>query len=177
LQEFIKKAYRVDDFQITGGPNWLDSDGFVVEASAGRAATHEELVRMLQSLLAERFGLTLHRESKDMSIYALVVAKNGPKIHELKEGDPIAIPKQRPGTAVWYTNGDVHDFAAFITRVAGRPVIDKTGLKGRYAIWLEKDPDEDLFTAVEENLGLKLEPQRAPVEIIVIDRAEHPSAN
>jgi uncharacterized protein (TIGR03435 family) len=178
LKEAIEEAYGVRDYQLSGGPNWLDSDAYAIEATAGRAASSGELRLMFQSLLASRFKLVFHRETKELSVYALVIGKNGPKVHELKDGDPF--PEFRPpskGSRLMYSNSDLPGFAAMLSQTAGRPVLDKTGLTGHYVIRLESEPGEDILTAVQEELGLKLEPAKAPAEILVIDHAEKPSEN
>jgi bla regulator protein blaR1 len=228
LQMFINAAYRIDDNQISGGPSWLKSDHYDIEAkmdSATADALHKlsedqsrlERQRMLQALLADRFKLTIHRETRELPIYALVIAKNGPKIQEAKPGDTypngIKGPDGRAGAGMIFMSGrgsvtgqgiPISDLVRFLSRQLGRKVEDKTGLTGKYDLTLQWTPDESqgamfkgpspepqgsasppppdatgpsIFTVLEEKLGLKLESQKGPVEILVIDHAEKPSEN
>jgi bla regulator protein BlaR1 len=232
LKMLIRVAYHVQDFQITGGPPWLASDRYDIEAKSPlpdgdvRTMTEEQRERdfdrrklMLQALLADRFKLTLHKESKEAPIYALVVAKNGPKIKEAtaEELGPPPDPKDlrdKPnpkgpfrGQGIRMGRGELTGQAAKLSFLAdvlsnqpevGRTVLDKTGLAGAYDFTLKWSPEEpqgpgfkgpgdappppdpngpSLFTALEEQLGLKLESQKGPVEILVIDHAEKASEN
>ena len=192
LADMITVAYGVRYEQISGGPNWLASEHYDLEARAetGAPLTRDRAMAMLRTLLADRFQLKLHRESKETPVYELVVAKNGP---EFKPSAPDA----KPG---WFTRGvatgqlhmeasraTMEALARQLTRSAGRPVLDKTGLAGDYTFtleWLPADgaaaPDSNtstVFTAVHEQLGLKLNPARDPIEMLVIDHAEKPRAN
>ncbi|MCL5745355.1 MAG: M56 and DUF3738 domain-containing protein, partial [Acidobacteria bacterium] len=229
LKMLIRMAYGVQDFQITGGPGWMNSDTYDVEAKEpGRAdavspmnmdenqrkADEERRKRMVQALLADRFQLKLHRETKDLPVYALVVAKNGPK---LKESE-IPADAKGPGPGGKFRgmmmgpgqlSGDgatLEFLATALSNTLGRPVLDQTGLKGLYDFKLQWTPDEgqrrmmmvmkggpgagsgdappppdasgpSVFTAIQEQLGLKLESKKGPVEILVIDHAEQPSEN
>ncbi|MGB2662896.1 MAG: TIGR03435 family protein [Candidatus Acidiferrum sp.] len=227
LQMLVKIAYGIDDNQISGGPNWLSTDHFDINAkmdSATADALHKltedeakpERQHMLQVLLADRFKLTFHRETKELSIYELVVAKNGPKLQEAKPGDtyPNGIKGPdgvgRPGVMrmgrgeVTGQGLPVSALARLLTQQLGRTVIDKTGLTAKYDFTLKWTPDESeaamfrgadpgpqgststtsadssgpsIFTAIQEQLGLRLEAQKGPVEILVIDHAEQPSEN
>jgi uncharacterized protein (TIGR03435 family) len=158
---------------------------------------------MLQALLADRFNLIIHREYKDVPVYMLVVAKNGSKLHEAKPGDTYANGIKSPdGTlggpgrlifGVVRGQGQVTGqgvtlarFVVALTDELGRPVLDKTGLTGIYDIALKWNQDDDshqesggpsLFTAIQEQLGLKVESGKGPIEIIVIDHIERPSGN
>jgi uncharacterized protein (TIGR03435 family) len=142
--------------------------------------------------LADRFNLTLHRETKDLPVFALVVAKNGPKLHEVKAGDPPP-PAGSPDIAL--NRGHIAIRAGMPvlvwtlsrSRDVDRVILDKTGLTGTYDFdlkWTPEGKGEDLsdsgpsiFTAIQQQLGLKLEPQKGPVEIIVIDHVQRPSEN
>jgi uncharacterized protein (TIGR03435 family) len=158
-------------------------------------------MRMLRKLLEERFHLTFHRERKEMPIYALTVAKGGPKLKEATvapggpEGPPPLVFVLSPdGVTLPGRYASMAEFASVFQRAAlDRPVVDRTGLTGRYDFDLEWTQDEsqfggalkapeiptkpDLFAALQQELGLKLEATRGPVEAIVIDRAERPSEN
>lgn len=191
----IRLAYDVQNYQVSGVPERLikaeESNYFDLEARAAgeTALTVDQAQAMLKTLLAERFQLKLHRETKDLPVYALVVGKSG---HKLKtEAICETPPKLDPDNPmVGMTNckpiRSMAQLAVDLTGYQGvdRPVVDRTGLTGLYAFsvrWgLENArvvPNPDIFTAVQEQLGLKLEPQKAPVEMLVIDRAERPSEN
>jgi uncharacterized protein (TIGR03435 family) len=192
LKFCIGWAYGVKDYQISG-PGWLDSEHFDIVAKAERGALEDRLRLMLQSLLTERFKMALHRETKELSVYALTVVKEGAKIHEVK-----ADGKSRTGGGRGHLIGQkisMPELADLLTlagqRELGRPVIDKTGLKGVFDITLSWTPESppptagndtgqaatenapalDIFRALQQ-LGFRLESQKGPVEILVIDRAE-----
>jgi uncharacterized protein (TIGR03435 family) len=175
----IREAYGVKDYQLTGGPGWLDSDRFDVEGKADGAADAAQLRAMLRTLLAERFKLVVHRETREMAAYNLVAGKNGVKFPEIKPGEPPPAPPPLKEGAV----GTM--FAANFTALAdmlsspdllGRPVLDKTGIVKNYLIAIQYGPDEDMVTIVQDQ-GLKLESVKAPIEFVVIDHAEKPDAN
>jgi len=200
VRRLIQTAYRIKDYQISGGPSWLGSDLYDVTAKPETPPTQEQLMLMIQSLLAERFQLVLRRDSKEMPVYGLVVTKNGPK---LKAGDESApkIIRVRRGLLT-APQGNMPMLADQLSNVLGRAVIDRTGLSGRYDLKLEWVPDEyqvamfgamgvpegfgapppdwhgpTLFTALEEQLGLRLESQKGSVEMFAIEHIERPSAN
>jgi uncharacterized protein (TIGR03435 family) len=137
---------------------------------------------MLRALLEDRFHLQTHRASQEMNYYSLTIGKSGSKLKELRPGDPVPAPSFGPGTpsSMMMTNGSVARFAASLARNLGRPVIDRTGLSGNFHIMLaftpatslSGDPGPDIFTAIQEQLGLKLEPQKGPVDILKVDRAD-----
>lgn len=205
LRGMITFAYDVRDFQISGGPGWLGTERFDVMARPEHAAAEglqdlskmtddqrktvrEQMGERLRALLADRFQLVVHKETKEQPIYALVVSKNGAKLKEAK-----AEVGARQGMSM--NRGRLEGMAApmemlgqTLSNVTGRPVIDKTGLTGKYDFVLEWTPDmaatgdsapvgPTIFTALQEQLGLKLESQKGPIQNIVIDRAEKPSEN
>lgn len=195
LKALIVEAYRVQPFQVTGGAGWLDLDEFDIDARAANASTRAQFDAMLQALLAERFHLVLHRETKELRVYMLLVDKGGPKLHPTT-GEP------RPSTSPQNFHGDMRQFANLIsiqlsiptiddpTRPAIAsgppvPVVDKTGIEGNYDISVDLPPRDlggDSFTrwqrALQDQLGLKLENQKAPVEVLVVERADRvPSGN
>ena len=188
LKSCIQRAYNVRSYQISGGPGWLADDRYDVIAKAEGLATRGELIRMLQALLIERFKLKFHFETKERPIYSLVVAKNGPKIKEVKddgEGLEIGGDVQHPLTA---RNISMTQFAATLSRLQqlDSPVIDRTGLKGVFNITLDfmaddaPSPDRaspSIFAALTEQLGLKLDASKGPVQVLVIDHVERPSEN
>lgn len=200
VRKLIQMAYSIKDFQISGGPGWIGSDFYDINAKPSAPATQEQLAAMIQSMLAERFQLVIRRETKEMPVYALVVSKGGRKLKEADEAAPKIIRIRRG--LLTAPQADMSLRAAQLSNFLGRAVIDKTGLTGRYDLKLEWVPDEyqvamfsgmgvpegfgappadwhgpSLFTALEEQLGLKLESQKGPVEMFAIERVERPSAN
>jgi uncharacterized protein (TIGR03435 family) len=208
LKSLIQSAYDLPPIRIEGGPAWLTTARFDIAAKAddalGERLSHldskaEALAKqqMLQALLAERFRLAVHTESRVQPVYELVVAKHGPKL----------TPTKAEGTS---SNGGygrltikggentMEVLAEQLSRNVGRIVVDKTGIQGRYELTLTWAPDEmrtprpdgsvavssaynssapSIFTALQEQLGLKLVPAKAPVPILVIDHADLPSEN
>jgi bla regulator protein BlaR1 len=200
VRRLIRVAFDIKDFQVAGGPNWIGSDLYDIVAKPPAPANHEQVLKMIQSLLADRFQLVIRRETKEMPVYALVVAKNGPKL-KAADGSAPKVIRIRRGLLT-APQGETRLLADMLSNFLGRNVIDKTGLTGKYDLKLEWVPDENqvamfagmgvpegfgaplpdwhgpsLFTALEEQLGLKLESQKGPVETFVIERIERPSAN
>jgi uncharacterized protein (TIGR03435 family) len=135
---------------------------------------------MLQTLLAERFKLVVHRETKEMPVYALVVEKNGPKFHEWNEGDPVPEFGSGGHPNTFRDVGPMQRLVDVLTGgldPVGRLVLDKTGLAGVYLFYVEWDDGEDFLPAMQQQLGLKLEPQRGPVDNLAINHIEKPDAN
>jgi uncharacterized protein (TIGR03435 family) len=200
LRDLIMLAYEVDPRQIAGGPAWAATDLYDIDAVAADGVQIDDLREeaIFKELLADRFRLTFHREQKVMPVYVLVVAKGAPK---LKVADPNAPPNgascQHLGQCS-FENEPIQHFSRWMQLVMDKPVVDKTGLAGMFDFSLTWTPDESqftsmgihvppptdnpnappgLFTAIQEQLGLKLEPQKVPAEILVIDHVERPSAN
>jgi hypothetical protein len=193
LKQLIAFAYDVRDFQVLSGPGWLDSARYDILAKAdhedgpaefrdmndAQQKTAAERTReRLRMLLAERFQLVIHRESKDVPVYALVVGKSGPKLEDSKEGI------------------SMRQLANMLSGHLRKPVLDRTGLAGKYKFRMSWTPDlsargpdgpgnanladsagPSIFTAVQEQLGLRLESTKGPVEIIIVDRVEKASEN
>lgn len=223
LKFLITFAYDVRDFQVSGGPGWINSDRFDIMAKSERNGPEseapedmrkmsdaqmktgvEQMRAKLQALLADRFQLTIHHESKDQPVYALVIGKNGSKLKEseVKQGGDRR-RMMRMGRSELNAEGVAMDMLTnTLSNVLGRPVIDRTGLKGNYDFKLAWTPDPgqaggfggppppgveappppdpngpSIFTAVQEQLGLRLESQKGPVDLIVIDRVEKLSEN
>jgi bla regulator protein blaR1 len=217
VQDLIREAYGVDVTQISGAPNYVTADKYDIEAKMDGSAADAirklspdqrelEMQRMLQTLLADRFKLTLHRETKDLPVYEMVIAENGPHLQEAKPGDtyPNGIKgpdgRSMPGL---FRGGPgeltgqgvpIGVLAKALTQRLGRNVLDKTGLAGNYDFTLRWTPNDGgpapdntvtpessgsaaIFAAIQEQLGLKLEPQSAPIQILVIDHVEQPSEN
>jgi uncharacterized protein (TIGR03435 family) len=190
LEGLIMEAYHLEAWQLSGGPAWRDTDRFEIIAKApGEASPTPVQVReMLRSLLEERFKLKVHRETKEGPIYALVVEKNGPRLKKSTASDlSYSAGGPRGVVKLIFKKVSMNFFANQIASQAqlGRPVLDRTGLAGEWDFELTfvqgaASPDSDLpdlFTALREQVGLKLESQKGPVEKLIIDRAERPSAN
>lgn len=176
---------------IKGGPDWVmfGDARFNIEAKAEDPAktTREQLLRMLQALLAERFQLKFHRETVDRPGFAMVVAKNGPKLNEAKGDRAAAVfggkaqVKPIPGQPISLTarKYSMTMLAGLLSRIGPGPVIDKTGLRGDYDFTLAWDESSgpSLSTALNEQLGLRFESQKVPVSLFVIESAQKPTGN
>jgi uncharacterized protein (TIGR03435 family) len=178
----IAYAYDVREFEVSGGPSWVGTEEYDIVAKPQGEASNARILAMAKNLLAERFNLTLHHESKEMPVLALTVAKVGPRLHrsEAKGGPEIRGGRGRlVGRKV--TMGMLA--AQLAGRVLDRAVLDRTEIAGEFDIDLEWTPDENpgpgpsIFTALQEQLGLKLETQKGVVDVLVIDHVERPSAN
>lgn len=220
LKDLILSAYHVHDFEVTGGPAWIDSDLYDIDAKAERPPTPSPQFanlqwRRLQTLLHNRFNLTIHRETKELPVYELMVAKGGLKaqpatcIQRITGDTNIAPDKKQSdycgpagfGKGRIEASGAAMAFLAYmLSNELSRPVVDKTGLHGDFQIHLAYAPDApaaslgapgprpadaaatvdlgpDIFTAMQEQLGLKLQPAKGPVEVLVIDHVEKPTEN
>jgi uncharacterized protein (TIGR03435 family) len=186
----MQRAYGVMDWNVTGGPGWIRTDRYDVSAKAivQGNLTEAQLRPMLQALLAERFKLRLHQSSKEMSGYALVVGKNGPKVKASVDGEEHADSFRLNATGLSGQGIKMEDFARYVAGKLGLVGVDKTGLKGVYdfkAEWTveadQADPRDALrfavFTALQEQLGLKLAAQKITVQMLVIDSVEKASEN
>jgi uncharacterized protein (TIGR03435 family) len=188
LKTLLMNAFRVNEYQIAGGPKWIDSAKFNVDAKLPAGAPMSEAPLMMQAMLAGRFKLSAHRETRTLREYALVVAKGGPKFGKPDEGDHNGVVTSQSDIRITGYGRPISDLARMLVDAANAPVIDRTGLKGQYDFDLKFGPllttprqgDDDLpsiFTVVQVQLGLKLQPIKGPVEVLVIDRAEMPTAN
>ena len=220
LRDLVRIAYQVRDFQVFGGPAWIVADGYDIEAKGKSDLPGSSLPHLIQSLLRNRFHLKFHRETKELPVYLLTVAKGGPRVHESRVGPcpqfkwEIGQFTSKPCTAVGggpnqqlnhtldavgISISGAQGLIEFLVGNLDRMVIDKTGLRGTYDLHLEwdrrataeilesggpgsppktairEDAGPSLFAAVEEQLGLKLESGKGPVEVLVIDHAEKPS--
>jgi uncharacterized protein (TIGR03435 family) len=201
LQMLIEEAYSVQTFQVSGGPRWIGDSRYSIVAkppasSKSSALTppypkwppNEEQRSMLQTLLADRFHLQLHREMKEGPIYMLTVGNKELKLKPAKSADDypwVGSPGGGAisGTGMAGTNAPMQLLAARLTGYLKRPVQDRTGLKGSFDFKFEYAADDNqpdiiasIFNSLQE-LGLKLEPAKGPVETLVIDRAEKPAEN
>lgn len=229
LKMLIKDAYGLDNSQISGAPKWIGAERYGIEARIDNDTAAElnkldenqrKLIqkRMLQALLATRFGLVTHYEVKELSVYSLAIAKNGPKLQEAKPGNdyvnglktasgatvgPHMMLMRLGGGQIGGQDVSLDLLVKQLSSQLGGIVLDNTGLTGKYDFNLKWTPDtarssmiepmvseqqpmddnlsdsfhSSLFTAIQEQLGLKLEPQKSPVKILVIDHVERPSAN
>jgi uncharacterized protein (TIGR03435 family) len=222
LKMLLRQAYNVQDFQVVGGPEWLASDRFDVVAKASEEGINFETMRpLLRSLLADRFKLKVHNETRQMPIYALVKARSdgtlGPSMKPSSAdcaalmgrrggGPPPAPPAPgQPGDCSFIIGigkmsvggMPISNLATALSPMVGRIVLDKTGLTGNYNYELTYSPEQlsglppvlngtavtvdpnmpSIFTALQEQLGLKLDPDKGPVDVLVVDSAEQPTAD
>lgn len=224
LLTMIVQAYGVSPYQISGGPSWLTTDFYDVEAKMDPSVADAlktlgpdqlKLARqhMLQALLADRFGLKVRNEIKDGPVYFLVIGKNGSKMQDAKPDAALQLTGpdgggitgvirkglgSGGGTKAIATSVNIPYLTRYFSQLLRRPVLDKTGLTGIYDFTLDFVPDAgaspvssptddntlppdpggtSIFTAIQQQLGLKLEPGRGPVETLVIDHVERPSGN
>ncbi len=202
LKALIIEAYQIQEYQLAGGPGWLDSERFDITAKGPSNTRRSEVYRMLQTLLTERFGLALHRETKEMSIYSITVDKNGPRMSKADDGECGEPTRDHPCGGFNMSNRShlqgehvsVGQLADMLALVMGRVVVDNSGLKNNFNIKLDWTPDDfqsrgserpdapvaaeggpNVFAAMREQLGLKLESRKGPVEMLVIDRVEKPT--
>jgi uncharacterized protein (TIGR03435 family) len=182
LEQLIQAAWHINTGLLFGTAAWMESDRFDIDAKvAGNSSFEEDLV-MLRALLADRFQLRFHREVRQLGTQALVVAKGGPKLQASKDQDQ----KERVNTRATEISGVAIPFGHFVSILAaqlGYPITNQTGLSGKYDLALKyiRDDSPDAGTssvfAALEDLGLKLETRRGPVEVFVIDSAERPRRN
>ena len=208
LRRLIAAAWNLPPRAVSGGPGWVDSDRYDILAKPpGQARPNtDEQMAMLRDLVTDRFHLTFHREPKDFSIYVLTVAKGGSKLKESAApagGQPeivnVVYPEKDGGFILRLParNATMAQFVSMLQRgMFDRPVVDKTGLSGRYDFDLEWSPDEtqfegqlarppdagpptkpSFFEAVQQQAGLRLEAARGPIQTIVIDKVERPAEN
>jgi uncharacterized protein (TIGR03435 family) len=225
----IEEAYNIKDAQLVGAPSWTDTERYDIEAKPDDATgaaldkltpeqRRDQLRLMLQNLLKDRFQLVVTHDSKELPVYALVVAKTGPKVKPstFNPAEHSADAPRAPGVggpagpgimmngrgSLKVTYADMSQLANVLSRFAGRPVVDKTGLTAKYDFELKWTPDDtmptgpstgprppgddapppeatgpSLFTALQEQLGLKLEPQKNAMDVLVIQHVERPSEN
>jgi uncharacterized protein (TIGR03435 family) len=194
VQTMIEMSYGVHARQIVNGPSWIETERFDAEGVPDGEVPPDvaQFQALVRSLLAERFGLKLHTEKREMGRYSLTVAKGGPKM-EATKSVPGALPNIRANGnqtshSLQMENVSMGDLAHQLQGALDRPVVDETGLKGRYDFtlkWLRADApvaaeDADsalpeLFTAIQEQAGLRVEPSKGEVDVLLIDKVERPS--
>jgi uncharacterized protein (TIGR03435 family) len=203
LNDILSFAYGVHTKQVIGAPDWAATAKFDIDAKPdGEGAPNDKQWKaMLQKLIVERYKLTFHHEKKELSVYVLTVAKTGQKMTK-SEGDPNGLPglffRQRLGN-LHVNNANMADFAGLMqAAVLDRPVLDQTGITGRWDFTLDWTPDDSqfsgmgvkippptdganqppaLYTAIQEQIGLKLDATKAPADVMIIDHVEKPSEN
>jgi uncharacterized protein (TIGR03435 family) len=213
LRLLIRNAYRVQDFQISGGPNWVNSEHFDIQAKAEGNPSPDEFSVMMRALLADRFKLVVRNETRELPVYALVLARSdeklGPQLQRTDCASSGNVPRPGPpNPSEPQACGTIRTFVGHLTfrgvpmsqilqglsDATGRTVVNRTELTGSFDLDLHWTPDQipqkptgtpepsptdasgpSIFTAVQEQLGLKLESTKGPVDVLVIDHAEQPS--
>lgn len=199
----IMLMFHLNNRQVSGGPSWITTDLYDVDAKADGPHSLDDLHVMFQNLLIDRFKLQFHKETRELPAYELVVDKGGPKLTENPSPETFDIPIQPVGRGrIQATHCSMSYFSWIISGMVDRPVLDQTGLTQHYDFRLEWTPEPppdlgargdaganpaprelppasgpDIFTALREQLGLKLESHKGPVEVMVIDHIEKPSEN
>jgi uncharacterized protein (TIGR03435 family) len=214
----IQRAYSVQGFQVVGGPAWIHTDGYDIEAKPESNSDQKQMWLMLRTLLADRFKLAMHSETRNLPVYDLQAVKGGPKLpaaqggacSEVLTGPPEAGQRPAPpcgpgllksgtGLSIEGISVSTPAFAKMLATLLGREVIDKTGFTGRFALHLEFALDDALVglpnpagpdasgqpadarptirTAIQEQLGLRLQASTGPVDVLVIDHVERPTEN
>jgi len=196
LKMLIHEAYNIEVFRILGGPHWAGEDRYNIDAKPPSSSEsskwvpaniktppNPEMRQMLQALLAERFQLSVHTDTRKESVYALVVAKGGPKLKEPASTtvQPFVsfLPHGLSGQ-----NATIDQLVERLARILGRPVLNHTGIQGNFDFLIDYPPDDVatdptvlVLSAIQAQLGLKLETQPGSIDVIVIDHAEKPSGN
>lgn len=203
LNSLIKFAYDVQDKQIVGGPDWMGTDKWDIDAKPDTPGmpNEDQMKVMIRKMLADRFALKFHKDQREMAAYVLTVGKDGPKMKQNKD-NPNGLPGLffGPIGTLHVMNATMENFTSLMqSAVLDRPVVDRTGLTGRWDFTLKWTPDESqfaglgikvppppadqqnppppLFTAIQEQLDMKLEAQKTQVPVLVIDHVDHPSPN
>jgi uncharacterized protein (TIGR03435 family) len=183
LKNSIQWAYHVFDYQVSGPPS-IDSDRYDIAAKSAGPAGEAELRVMMQTLLAERFKLKLHRQSKETQAYVLSVGKNGPKFHESAAEGESAVQPDEKTMKIKVERVPISQLIDPLSRMFQAPVVDMTGLTGRYDVSIDvgkflsptgdnkmMDPLSMIQTGLQEELGLKLEPRKLSLDFLVVDHA------
>lgn len=200
IRDLIQYAYALPESQILGGPAWLDSATFDIDAKSGaevdqrlKAMSGDDAAQqkrlMVQTLLKDRLAFSSHEETRQLPVYDLVLAKGGAKF-QLSDAQGTTIDRRRSTLHVRGGDNTLVLLSRELSQIVGRVVVNRTGLTGRFDLTLRWAPDDastsasadpnappDLFTAIQEQLGLKLESGKAPVTVLVIDHVEKPSGN
>ncbi len=196
LKQIVAEAYHVYDFQVTGGPKWSDSDRFDLDARTpgSTRASGEGLRAMLRSMLEDRFQLGAHVEDREMSVFAIQQGKAGLRFEHSKDPDQPPLFRVYQRRQITAQRAPLEYLTDALSQLLGRPVVDETGLDGKFDYKLEWTPDEfqtasaenavkgeesapSLTSALREQMGLTMISKRAPAKIVVVDKASKPDAN
>lgn len=189
LKTLLSVAYGLSGTRING-PEWLDTDKFDLEAKAPQGVPDNSLMPLLQTLLHERFHVSVHREPKEMATFDLILARGGLKLLPFDPAHPPVTPRNTGGS-LWIGASTLPQIADGLAAIVGRPVVDRTGIEGRYSFTVHyappartlNDPVDttsmpDIFTAIPEQMGLKLESRKQQIEVLIVDQATRaPVAN
>ena len=195
--DVFKYAYSVHPDQVVGGPEWLRTEKFdiLADPETEKRPSSDQMKSMVQRLLVERFHVAMHHEQKVLSVYALVKTADQPNLKSTTDLSGIPVVGYNPRGELRVGNATMASFATFLQRfVLDRPAVDQTGITGHFDLMLRWTPDSlrandkpgdsqedasapNLFTAMKEQLGLKLQPTKAATDVFVIDRAARPSEN
>ena len=199
LVRLIAFAYSVEDFRLVGGPGWIRDARFDVSARASADVPNDQVRLMVQSLLRDRFALITHKERREMPLYTLVLARDdgrlGPGLQRLQSEDDCKTLRQKLAANTYYTCGAISGAASIASMMLGAPVVEKTGITGTFSVSIQFSPEGvrpfvgEAFTppgdpnlpsfrdALRDQLGLKLESGRGPVDVLVIDSVQQPTEN
>jgi uncharacterized protein (TIGR03435 family) len=203
LRDLVEFGWDLHDYQVSGGPSWVESEHYEVIATFPAGTSNADRARMMQAMLADRFGLAVRHDSKVVSGFALAVAKDGPKLQapgNEEAGMMMGRSRATGQRTLTATSQTMANLASLLSDIMGRPVEDRTGVEGKFDFTMQWTPDpvdggtavkggkavpppEDpqlgptIFTALEETLGLKLETAKVSVPVAIIEKAERPSAN
>jgi uncharacterized protein (TIGR03435 family) len=203
LRDLVEFGWNLKDYQVSGGPSWVESERYEVLATFPAATPSADRARMMQAMLADRFGLVIRHDSKEVSGYALVAAKGGPKLHSPgneEAGMMLGRSRATGQRTLTATSQTIVNLASILSDVMARPVEDRSAIEGKFDFSMSWTPDAvdggtgatggkvlpppdnseagpTIFTALQETLGLKLEAARVKVPTVIIEKAEKPSAN
>jgi len=203
LRDLVEFGWNLHDYQVSGGPSWVESECYEVLATFPSGTSNADRARMMQAMLAERFGLVVRHDSKEVSGFALAVAKDGPKLHAPGNETPGMMMGRNRATGqrtLTATSQSMAGLASILSDIMGRPVEDRTGVEGKFDFSMAWTPDAvdggtavkggkalpppdetqvgpTIFTALQETLGLKLQTAKVSVPVVIIEKAEKASAN
>jgi uncharacterized protein (TIGR03435 family) len=180
LRQILGLAYGIQRVRVLGGPSWVDSEQYTITAKAESADVTQQQVRtMLQALMADRFNVSVRRESRELSMYRLVKIKEAPALTIAKDGENAQLTLEKG--ALTFANSPLAGLVNYLANTLDTRVQDETGLSASYDFRLQTISGEgevvSPFTAVQEQLGLKLEPTKGRLEVLIIDHAERPTSN
>jgi uncharacterized protein (TIGR03435 family) len=203
LRDLVQFGWDLHDYQVSGGPSWAESEHYEVVATFPAGTSRADRARMMQAMLTDRFGLVVRRDSKEVSGYALIVAKGGPKLHAPGNEEPGMMMGRSRATGqrtLTATSQPLANLASILSDIMARPVEDRTQIPGKFDFSMAWTPDAvdggtgatggkvlpppdnnepgpTIFTALQETVGLKLETAKVSVPVVIIEKAEKPSGN